>query len=26
MAVVERVWRRLVEMIANFQKDILKKT
>jgi len=26
MAVVERVWRRLVEMIANLQKDIMKKT
>jgi hypothetical protein len=26
MAVVEKVWRRLVEMIANLQKDILKKT
>jgi hypothetical protein len=26
MAVVEKVWRRLVEMIANWQKDIMKKT
>jgi hypothetical protein len=26
MTVVERVWRRLVEMIVNLQKDIMKKT
>jgi hypothetical protein len=26
MAVVERVWRRLVEMIVSLQKDIMKKT
>ena len=26
MAAVERVWRRLVEMIVNLQRDVLKKT
>ncbi|MBI4274746.1 MAG: hypothetical protein HY659_08620 [Rhizobiales bacterium] len=26
MAVVEKVWRRLVEMIGNLQKDVLRKT
>jgi hypothetical protein len=26
MAAVERVWRRLVEMIVNLQKDVLKRT
>jgi hypothetical protein len=26
MSIVEKVWRRLVEMIGNLQKDVLKKT